>query len=99
MAANDTGASANDSDPVELATAPSAGSDEAAAIAAAIGSYLRAEERAAAAEGDDDQGWTEEGRRWAFAGRMRGREGRIVRVPAEAPTDPWAAAGRVDRMR
>ena len=77
--------------------------EEAAAIAAAIASYLRAEEHAAAtasaADGETDPGWSEAGRRWAFAGRVRGLGGRTVRVPEDAPTDPWAAVGRTDRMR
>ncbi|PSP75567.1 acc operon protein [Halobacteriales archaeon QS_3_64_16] len=76
---------------------PSAESEEAAAIAAAIGTYLRAEELAA---GEDiDRGWEEPGRRWAFAGRIEGLGTRSVRVPSDAPTDPWTAAGRTDRMR
>jgi hypothetical protein len=77
---------------------PDAGSEEAAAIAAAIGTYLRREELAAASE-DIDRGWEEPGRQWAFAGRMRGVGGRSVRVPEDCPTDPWTAAGRTDRMR
>jgi len=77
---------------------PSAESEEAAAIAAAIGTYLRREELAAASE-DIDRGWEEPGRQWAFAGRMRGVGGRSVRVPEDCPTDPWTAAGRTDRMR
>ena len=81
------------------ATTPSADREEAAAIAAAIASHLRDEERAAAAEGKSDRGWAEAGWRWAFAGRMRGLGERTVRVPDDAPTDSWTAAGRVDRMR
>lgn len=75
----------------------SADDEEAAAIAAAIASHLRAEEHAAA-ESEGEHGWTEAGRRWTFAGRMRGLDGRIVRVPDDAPTDPWSAADRTDRM-
>lgn len=67
---------------------------EAAAIAAAVGAHLRAE-AAAAESGGDEPGW--DGRRWAFAGRLRGLQGRGARVPREAPLDGWAAAGRTDR--
>ncbi|MCL7417952.1 MAG: acc operon protein [Halalkalicoccus sp.] len=67
---------------------------EAAAIAAAIGSHLRAQEAAGEA---DEATW--EGERWTFAGRIEGLNGRRVRVPNGAPTDRWAAAGRTDRMR
>ena len=77
---------------------PNAEGEEAAAIAAAIGTYLRAEELAATGE-DADRGWSEPGRQWAFAGRMRGLGGRSVRVPDDCPTDPWTAAGRTDRVR
>ncbi|ADJ14779.1 hypothetical protein [Halalkalicoccus jeotgali] len=72
-----------------------ASEDEAAAIAAAIGSHLRAQE-AAATEGDEP---TWEGERWTFAGRVEATQGRRIRVPSGAPTDRWAAAGRTDRMR
>lgn len=69
---------------------------EAAAIAAAVNAHLRAEAAAAAA---DDRGETWDGRRWAFSGRLDGLQGRRgVRVPDGAPTDPWSAAGRTDRM-
>ncbi|MDL5361442.1 acc operon protein [Halalkalicoccus sp. NIPERK01] len=67
---------------------------EAAAIAAAIGSHLRAQ---AATRGDDEPTW--EGERWTFAGRIEGTQGRTIRVSSGAPTDRWAAAGRTDRMR
>ena len=77
---------------------PNAEGEEAAAIAAAIGTYLRAEELAATGE-DTDRGWSEPGRQWAFAGRMRRLGGRSVRVPDDCPTDPWTAAGRTDRVR
>jgi hypothetical protein len=80
-----------------LEALPNADGEEAAAIAAAISSHLRAEERAAAA-GEADRGWAEPGRRWAFTGRARRTGGRRVRVPDDAPTDFWAAAGRTDRM-
>lgn len=68
---------------------------EAAAIAAAVGAHLRAE--ALAAEADEEAGTGWDGRRWTFAGRLRELQGRGARVPREAPTDGWAAAGRTDR--
>ena len=71
--------------------------EEAAAIAAAIGSHLRAQAAvAAAAEDDGEETW--DGKRWAFAGRLRGLQGRDGRVPKSAPTDAWAASGRMDRF-
>ncbi len=77
-----------------LAISESADEEEAAAIAAAIGAHLRAEE---AAESDDEETW--DGERWTFAGRIEGTQGRATRVSTGAPTDRWAAAGRTDRMR
>ena len=72
--------------------------EEAAAIAAAIGAHLRAQEAAAAAaaESDAEESWRD--RRWSFAGRLRGLQGRDARVPTNAPIDPWAASGRTDRF-
>ncbi|RJT01179.1 acc operon protein [Halococcus sp. IIIV-5B] len=72
-----------------------ASSEEAAAIAAALGTHLGDQERAAAA-GSEDETW--EGKRWAFAGRVAALQGRRVRVPSAAPLDGWAAAGRSDRF-
>ncbi|WP_144925334.1 hypothetical protein [Halorubrum salsamenti] len=75
-----------------------AGDAEAAAIAAAVAAHLRDGERAAAAAAaaaDDGSGW--EGERWSFAGRVDRLQNRSVRVPVDAPTDPWTAAGRADR--
>jgi len=71
---------------------------EAAAIAAAVAAHLRDGElaAAAAAEADAETGW--EGERWAFADRVDRLTGRSVRVPTDAPTDPWTAAGRADRF-
>jgi hypothetical protein len=71
---------------------------EAAAIAAAVAAHLRDGERAAAAAAaeDDEPAW--EGERWAFAGRVERLQNRSVRVPVDAPTDPWTAAGRADRF-
>ena len=74
-----------------------AGDDEAAAIAAAVAAHLRDGERAAAAAAaDDEPDW--EGERWSFAGRVDRLQNRSVRVPVDAPTDPWTAAGRADRF-
>ena len=74
-----------------------AGDEEAAAIAAAVGAHLRDVERAAtAAAADADPSW--QGKRWAFAGRIEASQGRSVRVPENAPTDAWSAAGRTDRF-
>jgi hypothetical protein len=72
--------------------------EEAAAIAAAIGSHLRAQAAAAAAAAEDDEAESWQGKRWAFAGRLRGLQGRAGRVPKRAPTDAWAASGRTDRF-
>ncbi|WP_241662535.1 hypothetical protein [Halorubrum depositum] len=71
---------------------------EAAAIAAAVAAHLRDGElaAAAAAEADAETGW--EGERWSFAGRVDRLTGRSIRVPENAPTDPWTAAGRADRF-
>jgi hypothetical protein len=83
---------------VSLSLPPTADREEAAAIAVAVGAHLRdqAAAAAAAAEGDDEQAW--EGRRWSFGGRVWATQQREVRVPRDAPTDAWTAAGRSDRM-
>jgi|APHM01.1.fsa_nt_gi hypothetical protein len=73
-----------------------ADAEEAAAIAAAIGAHLRDREAAAAADDDDRSGWR--GTRWGFAGRVESVRGCRVRAPATAPSDPWTAAGRLDRF-
>ena len=77
-----------------------ADSGEAAAIAAALGAYLRDEAAAAAtaagATAEEEPSW--DGDRWRFAGRVSQLQHRDVRVPLDAPTDPWAAAGRTDRF-
>ena len=70
--------------------------EEAAAIAAAIGTYL-ADERAAAEAGAGGDGRSWDGRRWSFAGRLDNLTGRAARVPDGAPADGWSAAGRADR--
>ena len=70
---------------------------EAAAIAAAVAAHIRdGELAAAAAAAAEDDGW--QGNRWSFAGRVARLRGRSVRVPTNAPTDPWTAAGRADRF-
>ena len=87
------------SDPVadaDLTIPDDATAEEAAAIAAAIGAHLRAQEAAAAAEDEAEETW--QGKRWSFAGRLRGLQGRDARVPASAPTDAWTASGRTDRF-
>ncbi|EMA46119.1 hypothetical protein [Halococcus saccharolyticus] len=83
----------------ELAAAipDDADSGEAAAIAAALGAHLR-DEAAAAAEAATDEEPSWEGDRWRFAGRVSQLQHRDVRVPLDAPTDPWAAAGRTNRL-
>ncbi|OYR53858.1 hypothetical protein [Halorubrum halodurans] len=72
--------------------------EEAAAIAVAVAAHLRDREAAAAAAADEggDSGWR--GDRWGFAGRLESVRGRRARVPEDAPSDPWAAAGRLDRF-
>lgn len=71
--------------------------DEAAAIAAAVAAHLRdGELAAAAAASDGDEGREED--RWGLAGRIDRLHRRRVRVPADAPADPWTAAGRSDRF-
>ncbi|RQG91096.1 hypothetical protein EA462_03605 [Natrarchaeobius halalkaliphilus] len=92
-------AAAADSVPaaVEIDVPDDASDEEAAAIAAAMGAHLHDHALAvAAAAADDDQEW--DGKRWAFSGRIRTQQGRTVRVPRHAPTNPWSAAGRTDRF-
>jgi hypothetical protein len=89
---------ARDSDPGRDLDVPAdATPGEAAAIAAAVGAYLRDREAAAAAAAaDTEETWA--GRRWAFAGRLSGLGLPARRVSDGTPTDPWAAAGRTDRL-
>ena len=72
--------------------------DEAAAIAAAVAAHLRDGELAAAAvaASDADAGRDED--HWGLAGRIDRLHRRRVRVPADAPADPWTAAGRSGRF-
>ena len=75
---------------------PDADSDEAAAIVAAIGVHI-SELEAAAAATDSEDSWN--GNRWRFAGRIETLQGLSgPRVPEGTPTDPWTAAGRMDRL-
>ncbi|ODR81554.1 acc operon protein [Haladaptatus sp. W1] len=83
------------SEDVNLSIPPDATEEEAAAIIAAINVHLREQEAAAAAEGEERPDW--EGDRWRFAGRMAGLQNRDVRVPTNAPTNEWSAAGRTTR--
>lgn len=74
-----------------------ADSDEAAAIAAAIGAHLHDQAAAAAAAASEEEAsW--DGKRWSYAGRMEQIQARRVRVPSNAPRDAWQASGRTDRM-
>lgn len=82
------------SEDLNLTIPPDASEEEAAAIVAAINVHLREQEVAAAAE-DGEPDWN--GKRWQFAGRMAGLQNRDVRVPTNAPTDAWSAAGRTTR--
>ena len=69
--------------------------EEAAAIAAVIGAHLHDLARLAAAQSEETS-W--DGSRWQFAGRIHAQQQRTVRVPMDAPTDPWTAAGRTNRF-
>jgi len=77
----------------DLRVPAGATSREAAAITAALDSYLR-EER----DSPGDSGETWDGKRFAFAGRTEALTGIPRRVPRGAPTDKWTAAGRADRF-
>jgi hypothetical protein len=82
---------------VDLDLPDDADEEEAAAIAAAIGAHLHDHAlAAAAAAADGEETWDDE--RWAFAGRVRAQQHRTVRVPRDAPTDPWSAAGRTKQF-
>ena len=79
-----------------LTISEAASDEEAAAIAAAIGTYLADERAAAEAVTGEERSW--QGRRWSFAGRLDSLTGQAARVPEGAPSDPWEAAGRADRF-
>ncbi|WP_049970381.1 hypothetical protein [Haladaptatus cibarius] len=82
------------SEDVELSIPPNASEEEAAAIAAAINAHLQ--DQRAAAESDEEPDWN--GKRWQFAGKVSQLQNRNVRVPRDAPTDAWSAAGRTTRF-
>lgn len=69
--------------------------DETAAIVAAVGAHIR-DQRAADAADDEEETW--DGKRFGFAGRIEALTGIARRVPRDAPTDGWSAAGRLDRF-
>lgn len=84
------------SEDVDLSILDDATEAEAAAIAAAVSAHLRARAAAAAASEETETDW--EGKRWGFAGKVARLQNRDVRVPADAPTNPWSAAGRSSRF-
>jgi hypothetical protein len=83
-----------------LSIPPTATPAEAAAIAAAVGAHLRDQQMAAiaAAAAADGEELTWDGRRWQFAGRVEALSGVSRRVPREAPSDDWTAAGRMEGL-
>ncbi|AFZ71848.1 hypothetical protein [Natronobacterium gregoryi] len=82
---------------VSLELPDDADDEEAAAIVASIGAHLHDQALAvAAAAAESEETWDE--KRWAFAGRVHAQQGQRVRVPQNAPTDAWSAAGRTDRF-
>jgi len=82
-----------------LSIPPTATPEEAAAIAAAVGAHIRDQRLAAiAAAAATDEGITWDGNRWQFAGRTEALSGTSRRVPREAPTDEWTAAGRTEGL-
>ncbi len=83
------------SEDVSLSIPPDASEEEAAAIMAAINVVLCEREAAAAAAASEEPDWENE--RWAFAGKMSQLQNRDVRVPTNAPTNAWSAAGRTTR--
>lgn len=78
-----------------LTVPESASPDEAAAIVAAVEAHLAAERRTDTGSSSEEPAWT--GRRWRFAARIETTQSRSVRVPLDAPSDDWTAAGRTDR--
>ncbi|GAB3028151.1 hypothetical protein [Natronobiforma cellulositropha] len=93
---NEEPAGAVEAAQLELSIPDDASAEEAAAIVAAIGAHVRDCETAAALAAQEEPSW--DGKRWAFAGRLRSQRGASVRVPKNAPTNPWTAAGRADRF-
>ena len=83
---------------VAAALPADASADEAAAVAVAIGAHMTDQERAAAAAAAASGEETWRGKEWSFSNRIRDTQKRHVDVRDEAPTDPWSAAGRTDRM-
>lgn len=85
-------------DEARLSIPAGASDQEAAAIAAAVEAHLATQRAALAAmdSSENDDSWA--GRRWTFAGRLEATMARTIRVPVEAPTDPWTAAARSDRF-
>ncbi|OVE85678.1 hypothetical protein [Natronolimnobius baerhuensis] len=82
---------------VDITLPDDADEEEAAAIVAAVGAHLHDQALAvAAAAASDQESW--DGKRWAFSGRVRAQQQRLARVPRDAPTDAWSAAGRTDRF-
>ncbi|GAB7017786.1 hypothetical protein [Halostagnicola bangensis] len=82
---------------IEIDIPDDADESEAAAIAAAVSAHVRDQElAAAAAAADEEDSW--DGKRWSYAGRIRAQQQRTTRVPRDAPTNPWSAAGRTDRF-
>lgn len=69
--------------------------EEAAAIAVSLGAHIR-DQHAAAEAAETGETW--DGKRFAFAGRIEGLTGIPRRIPRDAPTDEWTAAGRLDRV-
>ncbi len=82
------------SEDVKLSIPPDASAEEAAAIAAAINAHLQ--DQRAAEGADEEPDW--DGKRWQFAGKVSQLQNRDVRVPTDAPTNPWSAAGRTTRF-
>ena len=83
------------SEEFDLSIPDDASDEEAAAIAAAVSAHLSAQ-AAAAAAGEEVETWQDD--RWQFAGKVARLQNRDVRVPTDAPTDPWSAAGRTSRF-
>jgi len=66
------------------------------AVSAHMVDQERAAAAAAAAAAGDEDTW--DGEEWRFSERVQSTQRRHVRVRGGAPTDPWSAAGRTDRM-